>query len=275
MHRLLLSYRGETRRFLQFELRDHADGSLLVVLDRPGISIAAGQPPEKPERFRISYHSSGRANFRGFQDGKHFINCEPIFAISKPQLLAAITLREIGVLPRFEGGGKIGDTYRVADTHEGRITFQILLLPHGWRTSLPACVIVGYAPWFDIAVVPSLPPEIPASYAHAATYTLVPTSGPFERQVLSKHDAKIFFHQRRLGVQGQIWYFDELLGIYRVIFAVTMRRVPDIIVEFLDPQLESKIEQCSESEVRFRVRGPGGYVRNAVAIKSITASAVI
>jgi hypothetical protein len=94
LRRILLDHCGSKDRFLQFKLRDEADGSLYIVVDRRSkepesayLISDTGERIYSPSKGakQISYHTSGRVEFHDMQ--KPPIYCDPIFEITRVQAL--------------------------------------------------------------------------------------------------------------------------------------------------------------------------------------------
>jgi hypothetical protein len=52
-------------------------------------------------------------------------------------------------------------------------------------------------------------------------------------------------------------------------FAVPMKVSPELTVEFYDVNLTAEVTHCTTYEVRFRVRGAGGYKREWVPVQGL------
>jgi hypothetical protein len=283
LRRLLIQQATEIYRFLQFEFRDGADGSLNIVFDRKPLGTERSNWNSLPDserrkyvglakEFRISYHATGRVNFHNADFGSIF--CEPTFAISRPQQLLTVSVPSIDKLtsaaPELAREAVIHMDPRLS----GRVTFAISLVPDGFEFQESPLALIGYQGWFGIAVCfGELPFPVPSDLQHHIL-KVVPSVGRHLTQVLRQDQALISVHQKREGRSGLIYEWEPNEGVYRVIFSVPMRIKPRLRVEFADSSIHAEEMPASRrtietAEIRFRAVGKGGYLRTPQVILSI------
>jgi hypothetical protein len=290
MQKLLIRHKAKAFKFLNWEFQDHIDGSLYIVFDRLGkgprttwstrdANIPSPFEPEGPnEKFRISYHPCGHVRYHGFGPKPKSIHCEPIYAITKKQGLALLSIPNIDSLTLAERAQDNDFVYDWPEQAQDRVTVWIELGPSTLespfeRGNIPLAT-VRYGQWFTIFVsLGPLPVPIPDEINEQAVVRVVPDRDFVEKRV-SKEEALVAFHQAKHGVTHQpVTEFNPNSGVYRIICAVPMRIPPRLTIEFFDSLLTAEVERCTISEVRFKVKGPGGYKKGWVPIKSVALDA--
>ena len=288
MHKILIRHEGKTYKFLNYEFQDDRDGSLYIVFDRvgkgPGMTWASrtGNVPttytKEGEKFRISYHPCGHVRFHSIAGRPKSIHYEPIYAITRKQQLAFISIQNIESL---NSADEIENQNVICDWPEnaaGRVTIWIELGPPSLEkpfepSNLPL-VGVTYDRWFAIFISLGISPfPIPQEIPQQAVIKMVPDQD-FITERISREQAVINFHQAKHAMKHEaVTSFKPTSGVYRIVFAVPMRMPPQLTVEFFDARLSAEVDVCNTYEVRFRVRGPGGYVNEWVPIKGFTLNA--
>jgi hypothetical protein len=274
---VLIRQDAQTYRFLAFEFRDRADGSFYLVFDRESLSTRFtgwGNDPNSPveidnlaeRRFRISYHASGQINYHRSLASRIF--ADAIFAISGPQTLACISVPSVDRLTRAHSIRET-DVVSVIEVPAGtgRLAFHLAIVPGGVEFEVPPLAVVSYEGWFALAVsLGPLPTSIPPKYEqHVLTYA--PGTGKYSAQVVTQDEAVILFHQKRNQARGGMLLWEPKQGEYRFIFSVPTRVPPEFSVEFVDPKIKAEIVRTTKSELRFRARGPAGYLKSFQSIK--------
>jgi hypothetical protein len=262
MRRILLKQAGQLYRLLQYELRDHADGSLYIIVDRQ--SDVSGAKPK-----RISYHASGRVEFHGIDMPALYF--EPVFEVTRQQPLFALhfpTIEKLNPVMPESGDFQI----EVADDFCGPYKFEVSIGPSGILSSNGEFAI-SYQGLLDIKLRPGQFPELPEPHRSLLTthFIFLPVQrGAFVTQQISKYEALIAFHQKKVGYTGIIPYWNPSNGAYRFIYSVEMRVAPKINVKFVDSNYVAVVEHCTPAEVRFRAKGPGGFVTDKqILIRSV------
>lgn len=123
----------------------------------------------------------------------------------------------------------------------------------------------------DRSSVP-LPPTLRETFVFMS-----PAEGPLEGLALSEDQASILFHQRLSGVSFRpILYPPNRVGVYRIVFAVEMRDVPEVHVRFADPQYVTEFICVTRASAWFKVQDrKGNVVKHEVPLTSIELNAEI
>lgn len=283
MPRILIRYKNQTFKFLSIKFEAKRDGSLIVVFDReiknPGLWSWSAKPGSAPllvgeslDKFRISYHTSGRINFHGSSAKPIF--SEPIFGITKPQTLAWFSIPSIESFTPF-GEELVDDlAIEVPSDLNDRITFSLNIVPDSFKFDESPLIMITYHNWFSVALFQStLPIKIPSGFQDRFI-TAVPGNGAYGSQQIYRDKALIRFHQKLNDTQGPIFYWEPNTGVYRLIFRSQMRVKPKLKVEFLDPNVKAEIVSVDNSgtervEIRFKCMDKSGYLKIPPPIKNI------
>jgi hypothetical protein len=290
VHKILICHKGQLYKFLNWEFQDDRDGSLYIVFDRigkgPGTTWGSrtGNIPttyakeDENAKFRISYHPCGHVRFHNIAGTRKSIHCEPIYAITGKQPLAFISIPNVESLALAEQTEDKDAIFDWPDQAAGRVTFWIELGPSAlekpFESNNPPLAAVTYDPWFTLFIsLGILPIPLPENVSAQAVIKVVPDED-FVTERVSQEQAVIAFHQRKHGVKHQaVTEFKPVSGVYRIVFAVPMRVPPKLTVEFFDADLSAEITHCTTYEVRFKVKGRGGYNNEWVPIKGFTLDA--
>ena len=288
MRKIFIRDQDKTYKFLNYEFQDDRDGSLYIVFDRvgrgPGLTWASrtGNAPveyqKEPEKFKISYHPCGHVRFHNVGGRPKSIHCEPIYAITKKQPLAYISIPSVASLDAADEPEEAEMIFDWPANIIGRVTVWIELGPPNLESPFEAGTMpiagISYDRWFAIFVsLGSSPFPIPEGIPAEAVIKTVPDQD-FVIERVTQEQAVINFHQARRGVRHEaVASFQPNSGVYRIIFAVPMRVPPELTVEFYDVNLSAEITHCTTYEVRFRVRGPGGYKMEWVPVKGFSLNA--
>lgn len=226
---------------------------------------------------KLSYHASGRVHLEHRRDQKLFF--EPLTHLSGNQTFAEY---------HFPSASDL-------DTHDKAPgDFDIVVEcdfdgPSGYRFSVspinspprPGTVGIGFGGYFMLSIeMAATPANFPSEMIKYFTI-LLPAEGTSPEQMIPEDQAFIHYKQRVSGTKGMILFPPSSpndKGVYRVVPAVPMRVRPRLEVEFADPklsfeQLESGPVRRAHVDIRFRVKGPSGYVNTPVQITSITLDA--
>ncbi len=282
MPRILIRYKNQTFKFLRIKFEIQRDGSLIVVFDReikiPDLWSWSTKPDSNPllageslDKFRISYHTSGRVNFHGSSAKPIF--SEPIFGITKPQTLAWVSIPSFESFTPFNEELIDGPVIEVSSDLNDRITFSLIIVPDPFKFDESPLIMVTYHNWFSIALFQDvLPIEIQNGFQDHFV-TAVPGNGAYGSQQIEGDKALIKFHQKLNDTQSQIFYWEPNEGIYRLIFKSKMRVKPKLKVEFLDPNVKAEIvpvnSRIEKVEIRFKCMNKNGYLKIPPPIKSI------
>ena len=215
---------------------------------------------QSTEKLHISYHTSGRVNFHGATAQPIF--CEPLFALTQPQNIGCISVPGATALsPAADAEGFA--TVELPTELDGRITFHLTLMPPGASPLPGTLAVINYENWFGIAMlVAPLPFEIPEDLG-SHVIKAFPTKGKYASQQLSCDQALISFHQKRANTPASIvTSWQPASGVYRIVFAVPMRVPPRATIQFANPRVTAEIDRVTRSEIRFKARGPTGYIKS-------------
>jgi hypothetical protein len=288
MYKILIRHKGQVYKFLNYEFQDERDGSLYIVFDRlgkgPGMNWGSRTEnipttyAKEDKKFKISYHPCGHVRFHNIGGSPKSIHCEPIYAITKKQPLTFISLPNIESLTPTEEVENKDIIYDWPEDTTGRVTFWIELGPPNLEKpyepgNLPLAAVT-YDRWFAIFVsLGVFPGHIPEGVPKEGVIRMVPDQD-FVSERVTQEQAVISFHQAKHGVKHQeVTAFKPTSGEYRIVFAVPMRVPPELTVEFFDADLSAEVTYCTTYEVRFKVKGRGGYKKDWVPIKGFTLDA--
>src|SRR5262249_51357147 len=259
-----------------WSFEDHIDGSLYVVFDRLGKgprmtwgSRTGNQPStyseeDADQKFRISYHPDGHIRFHNVSGKAKSIHCEPIYAITRKQPLAFISVPGIDSLTAATKAEPKDFIVTWPEELTGRTTFWIEIGPPNLQNpfelgNMPLAS-VRFDPWFALFIsLGKFPAPIPDHVDQRSVIKLVPDQD-FVTERVTREQAVIAFHQARAGVKHQAILFKNRNGEYRMVFAVPMRVPSELVVDFVDPDFRAGVTRRETYEIRFRVKGPGGYV---------------
>lgn len=278
MYKLLISYKNNKYKFLAFELRDHIDGSLNIVFDRDKLGSErmtwTSEPGSTPasynsgsEKLRISYHASGRINFHGIKS--QAIYGDPTFAINSFQWLSYISVPKIESLTLVKKISPSDTIIKLPSNLEGRVTFSVIIGPVGGDLNFSPLVVVTYQNWFNLIIsLDSFPLKIPSGLENHVLKA-VPSKGLYVSQQVSTDEALIAFNQIKTNLKSLITSWEPNEGVYRIVFNVPMRIPPRLNIEWVHTGIKTDIVKKTRSEIRFRAKGRGGYLKSIQQIKSI------
>lgn len=277
--RIILSTGKGLFHLANFALK--GDGSLYLILVRDGVSdhsISRDKASSEPQRQnfssprsktkKISYHASGLVRF-------HDTNIqstirEPISAIMSINPLVSYVLPNIEKLNIIS---KITDTDFVFELKEVRpIQFSFIIAP--WQhVSHEINCSIRFQELFALIVEVSSPEcEIAPPLIDYVTLSVVPNS-ILNSSMMREDEAFVAFHQKFNKTQKTIIYSPNSEGVYRIICASPMRVSPRLEVKFFDESYVAEQlpphPKRGNSEVKFRVKGKGGWVTREVQIASI------
>lgn len=265
MRRLIFRSFSTSYRALAFEFKDDKDGSFYIETSSANAPDGSGGNTQ-----RVSYHATGRINYKGPIDTTTY--GEPIFAISQPHLLFCVSFAELNKLSRVTDSRADDVLLDVALPDGERISLYVWITPPDALLLNPNALVVAYAEWFAIQIVPGPPP---LANIELNKNRVTAPAGVFNGQQVSQEQALIFVHQKRTGVKDMLcWWETSEKPCFRLIFAVPMRVPPKLDVIFKASGLEVvSLQPCirntATAELRFRVRGKGGFLTEPPAIERI------
>lgn len=269
-------------RFVALNLEE-SDGSLYITLLREGkiseATVFDSESGEKngikfdngrPKRKKISYHASGRINYHNTNHPPNY--CEPISEISQLNLLQIYSVPSIEKLDQIDNLNE-DDCIFEPEIKEGRIDFCLYLAP--WDTLININhVAVRYKNMFSLIISAQHPNSEWTKGLDNHFITVAPKTGFYTEQKISNEQALISFHQMLHSTKNIIVYSPNREGIYKIIFAVPMRRAPDMSIELHDENYNCEIVSANTAVVTFKVRDKHkNVIKTEMPIKSILASA--
>ena len=261
MQRILIQREKVCYRLLGFEFRDHADGSFYVEFK----TTPDGRPAI---REKISYHATGRIKFSGPLD--HVAFGDPIFALSELQEIACVSLYDLDALEKvtdIRGDDQIIRT----ESKLGRTNLYLFVGPDDDTKPPSQALTIAYAGWFRFHIAPGGPP--PVEIGDDCSRILA-ASSRYDTQRISQSQGLIFFHQKRTGAKGEMFFWDSKERVGRIIFAVPMRIHPTLEIEFADPTFTAvpqapTVLNTATADLRFKVRGAKGFVSEMPPFKTL------
>lgn len=255
MRRIIFRTDTACYRAFGFDFRQDKDGSLYIE------TKTAKQPDDTGgKRVKISYHATGRINFDGVIRKTMF--GEPIYAISQPLPLICVSLASVGKLPLVSEARDDDIVYRCPTPPDQRLSLQVWITPSDSPLLQLDAAAVTYPNWFSIQLLSGPPP---LANLRPDENRIVVLESPHKEQSVSQEQALISVHQKTTSTKDLLMYWDAANHCVRLIFAVPMRIPPALAVEFAEPGLEAVplepiIRNTATAELRFKVRGPGGFL---------------
>lgn len=263
--------------FILASYRLEEDGSIYLFLVREGSndhSISFGgdsaEPMRKefdaprPKTKKISYHASGVVRYHNM--GRPTIYLEPLCRLTSINPVAAYILPSLEKLDELV---TLEDRDFVLDVaQDGPIQFSFSVAPWQHVPQVEHCAI-RWSELFALIVEVTAPTvDIPSGLADYVT-TVTPSKG-FSAPVMDEPTAFSRFHQLLNNTRDCVIYSPNANGEYRIVCAVPMRISPRLEIRFFDEQYVAEQSpphiKRGTVEVRFRVRGKGGYLKHEVPI---------
>jgi hypothetical protein len=269
MRRLIFRTPNASYRAFAFEFKDDKDGSFYI---ETGSAAQAGGSGGNTQR--VSYHATGRINYNGPINTTTY--GEPIFGISQSQMLFCAAFADLDELAQVTDARSDDLVLDVMVAANQRLSLYVWITPPDAGPLQADALVITYADWFAIQICPGAAPV--ANIVHD-TNRIAAAAGRFPDQQVGQEKALIFVHQKRTGVKDLlIWWEMADKPRFRVIFSVPMRIPPKLEVTFADPsleavQLEPLIRNTATAELRFRVRGRGGFLTEPPAISKLALDA--
>jgi hypothetical protein len=229
--------------------------------------------PARNGKFRISYHATGRVNFHEHSGASIF--CEPIYAISRAQNLAYISVPKFERLTTETAIRESDTVLEMSTEADQRLTFHLIIAPENHHIDHHPLAVVTYRGWFSIAIVVGAVPFGIPNGEEEKVIVATPEVGLFDVQQAREDQALIRVHQKRINSVGQILYWKQSSGEYRLIFSVPMRRPPGARIRFKNPETTAKVERpvriagTGTSEIRFTAWSRGGRLKSFQPIESV------
>ncbi len=280
--RVLLKQNNKYHYLLNIEHR-MSDGSLYITVPRNGrnadisyIDDLSGKPVydeihnESPNTKAISYHTSGRINYKNLNGG--VIYAEPLFDITRAYCFFHFSIPNVSSLDEFHD--PIGTNEFVIEVpSEANINqeFGLVISPLSYNGGLLAGIGITYEGLFNLIIAINPIRSVSPSNSSSFVYFMRP-KGLYEAQKYSTDHSKLLFHQKLANEQNVIIYNPNNEGVYKMYFVVPMERTPNIKITFEDPGLEAVYindMHMTNTTVHFKVKGKQGFIKNPKKISYV------
>ena len=262
--RILIEYKGNTYKLASYNL-GHVDGSFYLSLSRRG-----------RKRFEVSYHTTGLIRYKKAGLAYGSVNSEPLSSITTAFPFILYSVPSIQALDQVENTIATDTRLPIPANLTGRVRFAFIVSPPelppsnatgvGWRLTVPGVYSVDCIPELDIAPAP----EDEKNQIRLG----LPARGISNEAPISEEQAAISYQQKLHGTRSVIVYDPNAQGERLVVFATEMRRAPDAVISFVDPQCSAVVTRSSKGWLRFRVLDRHGhFVRGPVRVCSIELAA--
>ena len=256
--KVYLSFDGKRYLFFSFWL-NFSDGSLYIGL---------GNTRKK----FISFHSTGRANYRGFNSAskaslvRYF---DPLCRATTQNSFFAITITALENLELATGSLDEESFIFEVPIQRLPITFDFQICPSSYVLQSPGFYI-QFRNLFSLIVVCGKNRE-PDNLFPNVGFFFYPG---YQNQAVDKHTALVEFHQRLHDTSGEILYSRNSEGIYTLVFARPKVRPPNAQIFLGDPTYKAEIVSATESAIRFRIKDKHNQtVKKDVLIQGFTLDA--
>ena len=255
---IYLSVEGQLYHFISLWIQN-SDGSLYIGLGESKLK-------------RISYHSTGRVNYHNFNNTKPDpIYLDPLYRTTSANYFFRLVVGDAEKLDPFYGGIEKEDFILDMDEFDNPICFDFVIAP--WNSIVEKSgASIRYRDLFALVILYSKfivsPPEKAESISILQGFPRLENIS--RKQSIDKHAALIDFHKRLTKFNGQILYFRNTDGIYKLIFNTPKLIAPRVEIKFTDHQYSAEIIDCTESITRFKVKDKFGQtVKREVEISGI------
>lgn len=244
-------------------LRDEEHGDGAMRWDREN-GCFVPDPSATPGHRRVSYHVSGRVNYHSLVSSPPLF-FEPLFDITQHNHFLLISVPHISRLSAAETEPAEDSQVPAAvidldATVTGRVTFELTVASlDDDCQELHPYLRLGYDTFAFFLCLATLPLPIPDEMAQHFIYAA--PRGLLKTQFCGRFEAELAYHQKRNG-PGIIIYGPDERGVYTLYPSVVMRVTPHAIFHFSDPTLVAEVvgKESRPNKIRFRIRGPGGYI---------------
>ncbi|MGF6304709.1 hypothetical protein OKW42_008062 [Paraburkholderia sp. WC7.3d] len=274
--RLVLKVDDELRHLASYALGD--DGSLYLFLVREGTNdhsllheLGRDEPTrvdfkgQRPKTKKISYHASGLIRYHN-ADHRNVYR-EPLCAVCTVNPIVAYIIPSVQKLDMLEAARESDFVFDLET--DGRLQFSFCVTP--WQhVPLVNHGAIRFHNLFALVVEIGEPAiELPRELAQHVTTCAVKEG--FSTPLLDEPTAFARFHQQINQTQSLILYSPNARGEYRIVCAVPMRIPPALEIRFVDKSYTAEPlpppPKRGTVELRFRVKGKGGYLRQEVPIE--------
>lgn len=276
MNRILLQRRDDIRKFVSFRIASN-DGSIYISVVRKGESNShsyyfmqdtnSGMEhletlDEKiPKGIDISYHTTGRINFKNTLNPTIF--GEPLVNITQNYWFASVIIPDFSFLDAHDESPTENDfVFRIQDDNIGRIQLDFCMSPFNEPITSYGFVKghFSYPHFYTLNIIESDQqiPRITGSEEKVAFVS--PRDGLHKHQQMSREEALVKYHQKRMMHAGPVIYGPNRQGVYRIIFPIAATKEPEVLAKINDPQLSIDVISVTKVEARFTVRDTEGRI---------------
>jgi hypothetical protein len=234
------------------------DGSLYLSLKK-----------QNGEGIDVSYHATGTIHYKSPLDRCLF--AEPTSRVTSVFKFLLLSIPAIERLDTLEATSDEDGVLEMPEDLVGRVQFGFTISPHG--TGADPAVAVDFWPLFRLSVfvtypAPPVPPECRDRLVCEA-----PTVGLSDRILMDEAEALCRFQQNwHSHPSSLILYPPNQEGVWRMVTPVPMRIPPRVTLRFEDPTLQVEEKRSAKNpnaDIRFKVKGKGGFIKHCVPIRSI------
>lgn len=267
--RILVKQKGKYYYLFNIKL-SNSDGSLYIAFPRKGISCQYNKIGVKKNRLidifpknveipktkSISYHTSGFIHYKNLSTKN--IYGEPIFEITQLFTFIHYSIPKISLLDELSEKLDSSDHIIEAPPEANlRNTFSVSIAPEDIKLEKASDFGITFKGLFNIlilinSVVVRLPKKLDRHFIH-----LMPSKGLFDKQKYPQPESQLFFHQKINQIQDVIIYRPNGEGVYKMFFAVPMRIIPRVKIDFSDPNLTAIIledKSRTNTTLNFKVK---------------------
>lgn len=234
----MLKQNGKHYKF--FSTYTSSDGSIVITF--PGKSR------------RITYHTSGKINFHGFDFPEDYAFGEPLSEITTILMFFTVSIPSISRLPIYEGEpAKDDSVWEMPADLGGRSQFSFKILPSTADKPEIKTVRLTYSDMFLVDVSLN---EVNVSDVEDDLFIFIkPVKGTLPALKYPKDHAQILYQQKLYKTNDMIILRPDGEGYCKVYFSVPMLKPPILTVHLQDESLliEEDVETKTNCILRFRV----------------------
>jgi hypothetical protein len=214
-----------------------------------------------PKGIDISYHTTGRINFKSTLNPTIF--GEPLVNITQNYWFASAIIPDFSFLDAHDKSPSENDfVFSIQDDNIGRIQLDFCISPFNKPITSYGYVKghFSYPNFYTLNIIES-DQQIPRNAGSEQRFTFVsPRDGLYKHQQISRDEALIKYHQQKMKHPGPVIYGPNQQGVYRIIFPIAAIKEPEVLAKINNPELSIDVISVTKAEARFTVRDTGGAV---------------